>query len=322
MFGMTSFTPGMTFGELLNHWRGLRPEAPSEWFDDLRAQVIQAAGQKIPTLHWRQIEEADGLQRFAPVVTRVRKVPTRERLEFDVTLIPFDEQTVLTAFSNLSAYCKALADIKSFAPSLFHYLWPVATRFFEEWSDYIRKVVGDGADMTGPERLEVTRLIVEKTKKHTLVERIVVNPEAELTQLRGHSGDWRSFYEQLGTRADIERKWILCVEEKELRDKLNDVKAAWGFFRQKDFDTLYCSPKGLEKAVGKQPYHGHEVIEDYGDYLKLLSLPGGSYTAGTTPNVLSTAFREVREEDRRILRTMIDCSTKMTEDWFQSLRKL
>ncbi|PWB54539.1 MAG: hypothetical protein C3F18_06670 [Nitrosomonadales bacterium] len=317
IFGMANVDAGTSFGSLAKHWAEGKTDASPAWVEDMRAQIVRAAHGKIPALLWSQLEEADGPEHYTPMLTRWRQVPALDVLQFDVSLVPFESSKVLPGIGDpyQMEYRNAMKKVESFAPALVPYLTPIAARCFNEWSEYVRKVVGDGTEMRGPERLEITRLLVRATKKHMLVERVVGNPQAL------HSRDWLAFYDELGKHAEVEKAWMLCVKESEVRSNLSEVEAAWRFFKDKQFRTLYCSPRDVERSIG-EALQGHEVIEDFGKYVKLLSLPDGSYTAGAKANVLVTTIREASPEDRRLLRSMVDCSTPMTEDWLRSLRDL
>ena len=316
IFGMANVDAGTSFGALVKHWAEGKTDASLAWVEDLRAQIVHAAHGMSPTPRWTQVEEADGPEHYTPVLTRWRQVPALNALQFDVSFVPFEAAKVLSVIGDpyQQVYRNAMRKVESLAPSLVPYLTPIATRCFNEWSEYVRKVVGDGAEMRGPERLEITRLLVRATKKHMLVERVIINPQA-----MQHSRDWLSLYDELGEHADVDKTWMLCVEESAVRSNASEVEAAWRFFKDRQFRTLYCSPRDVERAIG-EAINGHEVIEDFGEYVKLLSLPGGSYTAGARANVLVTTFRETSPEDRRLLRSMIDCSVPITEDWLRSLR--
>lgn len=318
IFGAGNLNGCKSFGTLVKRLAEGKTDESRAWVKDLQKQIVRAANNEIPVPCWSQLEEADGTGRYMPVLTQVRQVPTHDVLQFDVNFVPFEEDKVLSGIRDpyIKEYQNAMKKVEEFAPSLVTYFTPIATRCFSDWSEYVRKAVSDGVEMRGPERLEITRLMVHATKKHMLVERVVGNPQ-EI-----HSRDWRSFYDKLGEDTEIDKAWMLCVEEGEIRSKASDVEAAWRFFKDRNFKTLYCSPRDVECAIGLEigeAVQGREVIEDFGEYVKLISLPEGSYTAGTKANSLVTTFRQANIEDRRLLQSMVDCSTAMTEDWIHSL---
>jgi hypothetical protein len=266
IFGMANVDAGTSFGALVSHWAERKTDTSTAWVEDLRSQVVRATHGEIPVPRWTQLEEVDGPERFTPVLTRVRQVPALDALQFDVSLLPFEAAKVLTGIGDpyLVKYQHAMRKVESLAPSIVPYFTPIAARYFNDWSEYVRKIVSDGALMFGPERLEITRLLVLATKKHMLVERVVINP-----QEMKHSRDWLSFYDELGKNAEVDKTWMLCVKEREARINASDVEATWKFFKDRNFRTLYCSPKDVEDAIG-EAVPGHDVIEAFGEYVKLL----------------------------------------------------
>jgi len=318
IFGIANVEACTSYGALVMHRTTGKTDAWPAWAEDLRGQVVRAAHCEIPAPHWTRLEEIDGSERYTPLLTRVRQVPALDALQFDINFVPFDVSKISAGIGDpyLEKYEHAMKQVEAFAPSMVPFFTPIATRYFNDWSEYVRKVVSDGALMGGPERLEVTRLLVLATKMHMLVERLVLNP-----QQRKHSRDWLSFYDELGQNADVDKTWMLLVEEPEARNNASEVEATWRFFKDRRFKTLYCSPSDVELAIGEAVPH-HDVIEVYGEYVKFLSLPGGSYTADESKNALHTLFRVATIEDRRLLQSLIACSKAMTEDWLRSLRLL
>lgn len=75
--------------------------------------------------------------------------------------------------------------------------------------------------------------------------------------------------------------------------------------------------QALSESMGTQ-----DVLEVFGEYeyVKLLWLPGGSYTADESKNKLPTIFREATQDDRRLVKTMLECSNVINTAWFQDLR--
>ena len=315
IFGIAKVEHGMTFDTLVKHWAEGKTGGSPAWVEDVRAQVLRAANRELPEPHWTQVTAADAPERYSPMLTRAREIPSLEVLQFDLSLVPFEEDRVLSSIGDpyLNEYRTAAKNAQSFARSLAPYLAPTAERWFSDWSEYVRRIVTDGDTTRGPERLEITRLIVQSTRKHVLIEPLVAVPKSI------HSGDWLAFYNQMRDQSGIEKGWVLCVEEDELRHSVDKAEAAFAFFQSKNFSTLYCTPSEVRRATGRVV--PHNVIEDYGDYVKILSLTDDSYTAGEVPNELHTIFRATTPDDRRLLRSMIDCATPMTAEWFKTLRE-
>ena len=63
-----------------------------------------------------------------------------------------------------------------------------------------------------------------------------------------------------------------------------------------------------------------DVIENFGEYMKLVSLPERSFTAALKANALVITFRKANNKDRNLLKSLDECSTEMTEDWLSNLR--
>ena len=142
---------------------------------------------------------------------------------------------------------------------------------------------------------------------------VVVNPPA-----KPHSRDWPAFFDKLGENVEVDKAWMLCVEEPEARSNANAVETAWQLFRDREVRTLYCSPRDAEIAIG-EALPDHDVTEDFGEYVKSLSPPGRTYTAEVSRNALRTLFRVATAEDRRLLESLSACSTAIVGDRLRSL---
>jgi len=171
------------------------------------------------------------------------------------------------ADSYYQEYKKAVIDMESLSCGLAPYFTPITTRYFGQWKDFITTLVNEGTETEGPERLAITRLLIHATQRYRVIERMVGDPAAV------NSKDWISFYDEIGRNSDVEKTWILCADEAEITRMMKDVVASWRFRKEKNFDTRYCSPRELHRATGEQlpPY---DAIEDFGEFVKLLSLAG------------------------------------------------
>ena len=210
-------------------------------------------------------------------------------------------------------YKKALLEMESSSCGLAQYFTPIARRCFQQWADDIKNLTTKGVEMTGPERLEITRLLAHATHKYRVIERVIGNPDEM------HSMDWIAFFDELAKDADVERTWILCAEEQEVREKLHDVEVSCRFRGDRNFDCFYCSPLQLERATGEKLL-SYDVIEDFGKYVKLLSLRTGSFTSGEKPNTLPTVFKCTEPAHERLINSMLACSKPMSEAWFAAMR--
>jgi hypothetical protein len=212
------------------------------------------------------------------------------------------------------AFKSAYIEVESFGERLVPFFMPIANRFLSEWTTYIKKMVTDGILMTGPERLEITQSLAFETKKYSLIEGITGN------LVTTHSHDWLDFYNQIGKNNEIKKTWILFVEMNDVKEKLDDIEGAWRFFHENNFETLYCSPSEFKRSTGgKLPVY--QVIENFGEYVKLLLCPERSYTAGESPNTLNTTIRESNNQDQRMLESITRCASTVDEEWFKNVRR-
>jgi nucleoside 2-deoxyribosyltransferase len=217
------------------------------------------------------------------------------------------------ADSYYQEYKRAMLEMDASSRDLAQYLTPIGKRCFSQWAKYVQSLVSVGIDMTGSERLEITRLLVHATNKYRVIERMIGDPD-DLNSL-----DWTDFYNELAQNADVEKKWILCTAESEVLQHLGVVEASWHFRKERNFETWYCSPQQLERSGKKLP--AHEVIEDFGQYVKFLNLPSGSYTSGDKPNELRTIFKSTDVDHQQMIEAVLKCSNEINEEWIAMRRK-
>jgi hypothetical protein len=51
----------------------------------------RASRGEIPAIRWGYVREVGGTARFVPLLSRVRRVPALQQVQFDVNLVPYDE---------------------------------------------------------------------------------------------------------------------------------------------------------------------------------------------------------------------------------------
>lgn len=90
LFGLFGFSRGMTFGQLINGWRERNPFSHSRWVEALQRQMIEAARWQLPTLKWELMEDVGGNGWYAPVLTRVRKAPSQQCMQFNIYFYKFE----------------------------------------------------------------------------------------------------------------------------------------------------------------------------------------------------------------------------------------
>lgn len=95
LFGITDFPRNMTFGKLLDLWKEeickTEDSQPNlKWLESLCKQIARGAKWQFPELEWELMLEAEGHNFYAPVLNRVRKVPTQKCMQFDIYFYNFD----------------------------------------------------------------------------------------------------------------------------------------------------------------------------------------------------------------------------------------
>jgi hypothetical protein len=104
LFGMPSFPSGMCLKELIESWREKYPDSQSKWVEALCGQLMDGAMWRFPKPVWELMQDFNEDKWHAPVLTRVRKIPTQQCMQFDVYFYKFniDPQTK-SAIINLPA---------------------------------------------------------------------------------------------------------------------------------------------------------------------------------------------------------------------------
>jgi hypothetical protein len=62
-----------------------------DWVKDIESQIRRASGGEIPTIRWGYMREVGGSSRYAPLLSRVRRIPRLGVLQFDVNLLPYND---------------------------------------------------------------------------------------------------------------------------------------------------------------------------------------------------------------------------------------
>jgi hypothetical protein len=91
IFGIAELSPGTKLSGLAARWLESVPGGTLEWVRDVESQIRRAARGEIPTISWGYLREVGGAARYAPLLTRVRRVPALRAMQFDVNLLPYDD---------------------------------------------------------------------------------------------------------------------------------------------------------------------------------------------------------------------------------------
>jgi TIR domain len=90
LFGMAAFDPNLKLETLHAAWRAACPNASDAWLDGLSDQIGRAAQWQVPVLKWTPMLAVGDRGLHAPVLARVRKVPSISAMQFDVYFYPFN----------------------------------------------------------------------------------------------------------------------------------------------------------------------------------------------------------------------------------------
>jgi hypothetical protein len=90
LFGVPSFRRGINFETLTKRWREERPNSQSKWIETLCDQIIDGSQWRFPTLVWELMQGVNDSTWYAPVLTRVRRIPSQQCIQFDIYFYPFD----------------------------------------------------------------------------------------------------------------------------------------------------------------------------------------------------------------------------------------
>jgi hypothetical protein len=115
--------------------------------------------------------------------------------------------------------------------------------------------------------------VVHETKTYRLFERIIGSPVAL------HSRDWMAFYDEIGSNNEVEKAWVLCADPAEVKQKSDQVEAARRFLRDRNFNTRYCPPREVERAI-REKVPPYDAIEDYGNLFEAPCATGGRIYIG------------------------------------------
>jgi hypothetical protein len=94
LFGITGFPRNIRFQKLIDTWKeetckkeNFQPEL--KWLESLCSQIVRGAQWRFPNLQWELMQGAEGHNWYAPVLNRVRKIPSRKCMQFDVYFYKF-----------------------------------------------------------------------------------------------------------------------------------------------------------------------------------------------------------------------------------------
>jgi hypothetical protein len=101
IFGIAELPPGIKLRGLAARWLESLPGQTLEWVRDIESQLRRAARGEMPTISWGYLREVGGAARYAPLLTRVRRLPALRALQFDVNLLPYDDLAAIRVTSRM-----------------------------------------------------------------------------------------------------------------------------------------------------------------------------------------------------------------------------
>jgi len=90
LFGVPSFPSGTTLVQLAEMWREKYPNSSSKWVEVVCDQITDGALWRFPTLVWELMQGLNDSTWYAPLLNRVRKIPSRQCMQFDVYFYKFE----------------------------------------------------------------------------------------------------------------------------------------------------------------------------------------------------------------------------------------
>ena len=101
IFGIAELSPATTLSGLAMRWAQSKPGESLDWVKDIEDQIRRASRGEIPTIRWGYVREIGGSGRYAPLVTRVRRVPGMRSQQFDVNLLPYNDLAAIRAVTRM-----------------------------------------------------------------------------------------------------------------------------------------------------------------------------------------------------------------------------
>jgi len=113
LFGAAALEGRTTLRNLVDKWRVAYPNSSEAWIDALTDQIALSSQWQFPPLTWTAMPAVRDGRLHAPVVTRVRKLPTINSLQFDVYFYPFNLMSATPAVTRMvkreDMLCKVIA---------------------------------------------------------------------------------------------------------------------------------------------------------------------------------------------------------------------
>jgi hypothetical protein len=117
VFGVRSLPLNMLFGSLVKTFTQQSPEPKPAWVSSCIAQVLAVSKRQLAAIRWASFRESDGPRSYTPIVSRMRRLPSPGKVQFDLHFLDLDNPRsidVSTRMINLAdVYRKCLDDATS-----------------------------------------------------------------------------------------------------------------------------------------------------------------------------------------------------------------
>jgi len=84
LFGMAYFQPRSRFKDLLQMWKNKYPDAEPQWFTSCCEQFRDGVSRGRSVIREAHLKEVDGDREYTPVLSRIRRIPSRRMVELDI----------------------------------------------------------------------------------------------------------------------------------------------------------------------------------------------------------------------------------------------
>lgn len=116
LFGQAVLPPRLKLSNLLGAWQNKFPGAETAWFDSCCEQIMLGAGRGFPIIRWTPVRQIGGDAEFTPVLSRIRRVPFSEVVQFDLYFYNLSDPRAVPVTSRMipigEFFYKNLGEIK------------------------------------------------------------------------------------------------------------------------------------------------------------------------------------------------------------------
>jgi hypothetical protein len=96
LFNSPQLINGTSLNKLVNTWKTRFSKSKSKWVEAICNQILAGANSSFPSPEWELMEGIGGNIWFSPMVNRVRTVPSKKCMQFDIYFYKFDTNSSST----------------------------------------------------------------------------------------------------------------------------------------------------------------------------------------------------------------------------------